>query len=216
MTTTVAEACARAVQLGQEIAVLRADGAGRRFTRARWLELACQLAGVRAVKDLEALRAKVAERRWLLRLCRLVAQAWVEGGHDIPGVVQDFDQPDRYPAEFAERLAQGLSPEQCSGVVALLAAELVDEQGRAGWWGTSTRGPGAEQAERLAEITAELEVLDRQLLADIRLSDLTSGPSGMGLSLGGHGMVPLSVGVDRLASGIAELLSAQALHRLAA
>lgn len=210
--TTVADLIARAVTIAEQIEAIEGDTGLQRLSRKAWLAKAKELAGG---ADLEQVRAKAGGRRHLLALVEQTAELQLRAGQDRPAVAHIFDDPQREPGAFSERLAAGISLEEASALVALRVAEMRPAEA----WGRLDDFGQRDAA--LAPLRDELRLqLDQRLAVDTRVADLAWMPSGApAINLPGGGQLMISEeNATMLASAAAAMVRIQLINgaRLAA
>jgi hypothetical protein len=154
----------RAVELGRELARL-GDPHVRRFTRQAWERQVLALCGVASLEELAPIRARMEAKPRLWAHAALLAELTIRDRHHAPSL-HAFDDVERHPVVAYALLAAGVTPEEASAVV----GSLVLEAAAPSWFGEAETGAEADQAE--AGVRTELERLDGELAATLRLIDV--------------------------------------------
>ena len=212
-TITTAEMLGRACELGERIEAILGDTKLQRLSREAWVRQALELGGYADEAAIEADVARLATMPYLRREVSNRAQIFAQHRQDRPASWSGFStvSDDASAAAYSERLALGLTGEQCSAIACYLTAQMAAPN----FFGTL--GSFGEREAMLVPLTTELGELDRQLTAEARVADLSFQGDRAYFALPGSRLMPLAGEVvGRLASAAAEMVQVQMRQNLAA
>lgn len=202
---TVSDRLDRALEIGRELLGIHLDPGLHSLSRQAWQRQSLDLGRFSSAADLQACRTKIANTRpYLHAEIEIRGKLWAGSHQDRPAIYHGFAQGDGpMAAAYAERLAGGLSVEQCSAIAAWRCGEMRPDT-------------AFGKLESFSDLQAlleprqiELAQLDQQLSAMILLCMLSWSPTGPMLRHAGHELLIDAGNATALATGLAELVQRQ-------